>query len=130
MKNKITQHLELIKENSVDLISEPELTLKLENSFKKNKPLKLKIGFDPTARDIHLGHTVLLRKLRKLQDVGHQVYLIIGDFTAKIGDPSQKSTLRPVLSDKEIKSNAATYTQQVFKILNKKKTKVINNSIW
>ena len=130
MKSKITQHLELIKENSVDLISEEELTLKLENSFEKNKPLKLKIGFDPTAKDIHLGHTVLLRKLRKLQDLGHQVYLIIGDFTAKIGDPSQRTALRPVLTDKEIKANAATYTQQVFKILNKKKTKIINNSIW
>lgn len=130
MKSKITQHLELIKENTVDLISEDELVLKLENSFKKNKPLKLKIGFDPTAKDIHLGHTVLLRKLRKLQDLGHQVYLIIGDFTAKIGDPSARSALRPVLSDREIKSNAATYTRQVFKVLDKKKTKIINNSIW
>lgn len=130
MKSRIAQHLELIKENTVDLIAEDELVLKLENSFKKNKPLKLKIGFDPTAKDIHLGHTVLLRKLRKLQDLGHQVYLIIGDFTAKIGDPSERSALRPVLSDREIKSNAATYTRQVFKVLNKKKTKIINNSIW
>lgn len=130
MKSKIARHLELIKENSVDLINEEELVLKLETSFKKNKPLKLKIGFDPTARDIHLGHTVLLKKLRKLQDLGHKVYLIIGDFTAKIGDPSQRSALRPLLKDKEIKSNAATYTQQVFKILDKKKTKIIYNSIW
>ncbi len=130
MKNKIAQHLEVIKENVVDLISEEELTSKLENSFKNNKPLKLKIGFDPTARDIHLGHTVLLRKLRKLQDLGHHVYFIIGDFTAKIGDPSGKSTLRPVLTDKQIKSNAATYTTQAFKILDKKKTTVIYNSIW
>jgi len=130
MKSKIAQHLELIKENAVDLIVEKELVLKLENSFKKNKPLKLKIGFDPTAKDIHLGHSVLLRKLRKLQDLGHKVYLIIGDFTVKIGDPSQRSTLRPVLTDREIKANAATYIQQVFKILDKKKTKVINNSIW
>lgn len=130
MKNKIAQHLEVIKENVVDLISEEEIASKLENSFKNNKPLKLKIGFDPTARDIHLGHTVLLRKLRKLQDLGHHVYFIIGDFTAKIGDPSGKSTLRPVLTDKEIKSNAATYTTQAFKILDKKKTTVIYNSIW
>ena len=130
MKSEITQHLELIKKNVVDLIAEEELALKLENSFKKNKPLKLKIGFDPTTKDIHLGHTVLLRKLRKLQDLGHQVYLIIGNFTAKIGDPSQRSTLRPVLTDREIKANAATYTQQVFKILDKKRTKIINNSIW
>ncbi len=130
MKSKIAQHLELIKENSVDLIAEEELILKLEDSFKKNRPLKLKIGFDPTAKDIHLGHTVLLKKLRKLQDLGHQVYLIIGDFTAKIGDPSAKSLLRPFLSDREIKTNAATYTQQVFKILKRNKTKVIYNSIW
>lgn len=130
MKSEITQHLELIKKNAVDLIAEEELVLKLESSFKKNKPLKLKIGFDPTAKDIHLGHSVLLRKLRKLQDLGHWVYLIIGDFTARIGDPSQRSTLRPVLTDREIKANAATYTRQVFKILDKKKTRIINNSIW
>ena len=130
MKSKIAQHLEIIEENTVDLIAKEELALKLESSFKKNKPLKLKIGFDPTAKDIHLGHTVLLRKLRKLQNLGHQVYLIIGDFTAKIGDPSQRSTLRPVLNDKDIRSNAATYTDQVFKILDKSKTKVIKNSIW
>lgn len=128
--SKITRHLEIIKENAVDLIDEKELALKLESSLKNKRPLKLKIGFDPTARDIHLGHTVLLRKLRKLQDLGHRVYLIIGDFTAKIGDPSQRSALRPVLSDKEIKANAATYTRQVFKILDKKKTRIINNSIW
>jgi len=130
MKSKITQHLELIKENSVDLIAEEELVLKLENSFRNNKPLKLKIGFDPTAKDIHLGHTVLLRKLRKLQDLGHKVYLIIGDFTAKIGDPSQRNSLRPLLTDREIKANAATYVQQVFKVLDRSATKVINNSIW
>ena len=130
MKSQIAQHLKVIKENSVDLISEKEIVDKLENFFRTKKPLKLKIGFDPTAKDIHLGHTVLLRKLRKLQDLGHQVCLIIGDFTAKIGDPSDKTTLRPVLSDKEIKSNAVTYTKQAFKILNKKKTKVVYNSIW
>lgn len=128
--NKIARNLETIKENCVDFISEEEITVKLKESLRKNKPLKLKIGFDPTARDIHLGHTVLLRKLRKLQDLGHKVYLIIGDFTAKIGDPSQKSITRPVLSGKEIKANAATYTTQAFKILDKKKTKIIYNSIW
>jgi len=130
VRGSLPQHLKIIKENIVDLISEEELTAKLDNSLKKGKPLKLKIGFDPTARDIHFGHTVLLRKLRKLQDLGHIVYLIIGDFTAKIGDPSGKTILRPVLSDKDIRSNAATYTNQVFKILSKNKTKVIYNSIW
>jgi tyrosyl-tRNA synthetase len=130
MKKCLDEHLEVIKECAIDVISEEEIRAKLEKSFKLNKPLRLKIGFDPTARDIHLGHTVLLRKLRKLQDFGHLVYLIIGDFTAKIGDPSGKTCLRPVLSDKEIKSNASTYTQQAFKILDKKKTKVIYNSVW
>lgn len=130
MNKEIARHLEAIKENSVDLISEEELITKIKNSLDKKKPLKLKIGFDPTAGDIHLGHTVLLRKLRRLQDLGHQVYFIIGDFTAKIGDPSQRTALRPILSDKEIKANAATYTNQAFKILDKKKTKIIYNSIW
>ncbi|MCP4652385.1 MAG: tyrosine--tRNA ligase [Candidatus Omnitrophica bacterium] len=126
VKKDLKLHLAAIKKNAIDLISEEELTLKLQSK----KSLNLKIGFDPTARDIHLGHTVLLRKLRKLQDLGHTVCLVIGDFTAKIGDPSGKSTLRPILSDKEIKSNALTYTSQAFKILDKKKTKVIYNSAW
>jgi len=123
-------HLKVFQENSVDFICEAELTEKLKISLSADKPLKLKIGFDPTARDIHLGHTVLLRKLRKLQDLGHEVCLIIGDFTTKIGDPSGKSALRPVLSDGEIKDNAATYTAQAFKVLNPEKTKVIFNGLW
>lgn len=130
LETKVAFHLEEIKKNAVDIIAEDELTQKLKRAFQKNIPLKLKIGFDPTARDIHLGHTVLLNKLRKLQDLGHQVYLIIGDFTAKIGDPSGKTALRPVLSDKEIKDNASTYTQQAFKILDKRKTRIVYNSIW
>ena len=130
MEKDLNLHLEAFKENSVDFISEAELTEKLKTSFSANKPLKLKIGFDPTARDIHLGHTVLLRKLRKLQDLGHEVYLIIGDFTTKIGDPSGKSALRPVLSDDQIKDNAATYTEQAFKVLSPEKTKVIFNGLW
>ncbi|MFH1768862.1 MAG: tyrosine--tRNA ligase, partial [Candidatus Omnitrophota bacterium] len=92
--------------------------------------LKLKIGFDPTACDIHLGHSVLLRKLRKIQELGHTVYLIIGDFTASVGDPSGRSELRPVLTKEEIQYNAKTYTDQAFKILDKKKTKIIFNSRW
>lgn len=130
MKSKIVQHLEAIKENSVDVLPQEALAAKLEASFRKNKPLKLKIGFDPTAKDIHLGHTVLLRKLRKLQDLGHFVYFIIGDFTAKIGDPSGRTVLRPVLSDEEIQNNAATYTEQAFRILDKGKTQIVYNSIW
>ncbi|MEI8349110.1 MAG: tyrosine--tRNA ligase [Candidatus Omnitrophota bacterium] len=130
MKKEIERHLEAIKENAVDIISEPQLREKITHSLSSHTPLKLKIGFDPTARDIHLGHTVLLRKLRTLQQLGHHVILIIGDFTAKIGDPSGRTMLRPVLSDEEIKDNAATYTEQAFKILDRKKTKVIFNSQW
>ena len=127
--DKIKKQIEIIKENTVDLISEEELVEKLKNSLKKKEPLKIKVGFDPTAKDIHLGHTVLLRKLRKLQDLGHIVYFIIGDFTARIGDPSGRTERKP-LSVKEIKKNAQTYTEQAFKILDKKKTKIIFNSIW
>ena len=130
MDPAISAHLNLIKENAVELIAESELVAKIKNSCLSKKPLKLKIGFDPTASDIHLGHTMLLGKLRKLQDLGHQVYFIIGDFTAKIGDPSGKITTRPTLTDKQIKANASTYTKQAFKILDKKKTTIIYNSIW
>jgi len=122
----LSKQISLFKENAVDFIGEDELRQKLN----AKKPLNLKIGFDPTAADIHLGHTVLLRKLRKLQDLGHRVILIIGDFTAKIGDPSGQTTLRPILNDDQIKKNAATYEQQVYKILDKKKTTVRYNSEW
>jgi len=130
MKRTIEEQLKIIKSNCVDLINEEELIKKLEKSISSKTPLKLKIGLDPTAADIHLGHTVILRKLRKLQDLGHIVYFIIGDFTAKIGDPSGRNTARKMLSDKEIKYNASTYTNQAFKILDKSKTEIIYNSIW
>jgi len=130
VEQAFARHLDLIKENAVEVIAEDELVAKLKDSCRKKKPLKLKIGFDPTARDIHLGHTVLLLKLRKLQELGHQVYFIIGDFTAKIGDPSGKTATRPVLSSREIKANALTYTKQAFKILDRKRTTIIYNSTW
>ena len=130
MKKILQNQLKVITENTVDCISQEELLKKLELSLKKKQPLRLKIGFDPTARDIHLGHTVLLRKLRKIQDLGHIVYFIIGDFTARIGDPSGRSELRPVLSIEEIKDNAKTYTTQAFKILDRNKTKIFFNSEW
>ncbi len=126
----VQEQLEIIKKNTVDLISEEELIKKLESSLKKNRPLKVKIGFDPTAKDLHLGHMVLLRKLRAIQDLGHIVYFIIGDFTAQIGDPSGRIETRPLLTKEEILENAKTYTQQAFKILDKKKTKIIFNSKW
>lgn len=130
MKKELTRHLEAFTENAVDFICQQELVEKLTDSLSQGRPLKLKIGFDPTAKDIHLGHTVLLRKLRKLQDLGHFVYFIIGDFTAKIGDPSGRTALRPVLSDQEILENARTYTTQAFRILDKSKTEIVYNSKW
>ncbi|MCF7873756.1 MAG: tyrosine--tRNA ligase [Candidatus Omnitrophica bacterium] len=130
MNKDLSKHLKAIEENTVDLISPEQLEKKIKDKLKKSKPLKIKIGFDPTACDIHIGHTVLLNKLRKLQDLGHIVYFIIGDFTAKIGDPSGKIIQRPVLDDSQIRANASTYTKQAFKILNKRKTKIIYNSRW
>ena len=126
----IKEQLEVFKENLVELISERELTAKLEASLKEKRPLRIKYGADPSAPDLHLGHTVPLRKLRALQDIGHIVVFIIGDFTARIGDPSGKSETRPMLTEDEVKANAKTYQEQVFRILDKKKTEVRYNSEW
>lgn len=122
----IKQQLDLIKRGTSEIISEEELFKKL--SLKR--PLIIKAGFDPTAPDIHLGHTVLLRKLRQFQELGHVVYFLIGDFTAMIGDPTGVSSTRPTLSREAIEANAKTYKQQVFKVLDHHKTKVIFNSEW
>ncbi|MCM8799874.1 MAG: tyrosine--tRNA ligase [Candidatus Omnitrophica bacterium] len=131
MKRKdILKQLEIIKRAVVEIISEEELFSKLEKSIKEKEPLKIKAGFDPTASDIHLGHTVLLRKLRQFQDLGHIVYFLIGDFTATIGDPSGQDKMRKRLTEEEVKRNALTYKEQVFKILNPKRTKVVFNSHW
>jgi len=124
------RNLEIIKRGVVEIISEEELKRKLEESAKRKRPLIIKAGFDPTAPDIHLGHTVLLRKLRAFQDLGHRVIFLIGDFTARIGDPSGRDKTRMTLSEAEIKKNASTYKRQVFKILNPKKTKIVFNSKW
>ena len=126
----VKKQLELIKRGAVEIISEKELADKLHNSQKENKPLKVKAGFDPSAPDIHLGHTVLLRKLRHFQDAGHIVYFLIGDFTAMIGDPTGQSVIRKQLTKAEVMENAKTYEKQIFKILDKEKTKVVFNSQW
>lgn len=118
--------IDIIKRGTDEIINEDLLIKKLNSS----KPLIIKAGFDPTAPDLHLGHTVLLSKLRQFQDLGHKVIFLIGDFTATIGDPTGKTELRPVLSTKEVKKNAETYKQQVFKILDKKKTIIKFNSEW
>jgi len=124
------QQLEIIKRGVVEIISQDELKTKLEQSKNKNKPLRVKAGFDPTAPDLHLGHTVLLRKLRQFQDLGHKVIFIIGDFTARIGDPSGRSEIRKQLSKEEVLKNAATYKKQVSKILDVDKVEVVFNSEW
>ncbi len=130
MIEEVEKALNIIKRGVVNLINEEDLIKKLERSYKENKPLKIKAGFDPTAPDLHLGHTVLLRKLKQFQDLGHEIYFLIGDFTAMIGDPTGKSETRPALTKKQVLENAKTYEEQVFKILNPAKTKVIFNSEW
>ncbi|MDD5594390.1 MAG: tyrosine--tRNA ligase [Candidatus Margulisbacteria bacterium] len=126
MKKSVEEQLNIIKRGAVEIIPEEELVARL----KIGKPLKVKWGADPSAPDIHLGHTVILQKLRQLQDLGHMVVFIIGDFTAMIGDPTGKSETRPQLSPEQVAKNAATYTDQVFKILDPQKTKVVFNSEW
>ena len=126
----LEEQLKIIKKGTLDIINEEELIKKLEKSIKENKPLKIKLGLDPSAPDIHLGHTVVLRKLKQLQDLGHEIIIIIGDFTGKIGDPTGKSRMRKFLSDEEVLENAKTYEEQVFKILDKEKTTIKFNSEW
>ncbi len=118
--------LAFLKEGAAQIISEPELHEKL----KGGRPLRVKLGVDPTSADIHLGHSVVLRKLREFQDLGHQAVLIIGDFTGRIGDPSGRSATRPQLTDKEVMANAATYREQAFKILDPARTETVCNGDW
>ncbi|MFO1520370.1 MAG: tyrosine--tRNA ligase [bacterium] len=121
-----SEQLEILKRGVVEVISEEELKKKLA----KGKPLRIKAGFDPTAPDLHLGHTVLLRKLKAFQELGHEVCFLIGDYTAAIGDPSGRNETRPPLSPEEIAKNVQTYKEQVFKILDPEKTKIFFNSEW
>jgi len=127
---KPEQQLKLIKKGAEEIIPEKELYKKLEKSYKDNKPLKVKIGFDPTAPDIHVGHTVVLRKLKHFQDLGHDVIFLIGDFTSLIGDPSGRDKTRKPISKEQILENTETYKDQVFKILDPKKTIIDFNSRW
>ena len=124
------QQLEVIERGVDNIISREELLSKLKNSQSTNKPLRIKAGFDPTAPDLHLGHCLLLKKLRDFQDLGHEVIFLIGDYTASIGDPTGKSETRPALTQEEILENSKTYERQVFKILDKDKTIVKFNSEW
>ncbi|SNB46335.1 tyrosine--tRNA ligase [Geobacter sp. DSM 9736] len=126
----VAGQMEIIKRGTVEILLENELREKLENSARTGVPLKIKAGFDPTAPDLHLGHTVLLHKLRHFQQLGHDIYFLIGDFTGMIGDPTGKSETRKALSREDVARNAETYKEQVFKILDPVKTRVVFNSEW
>ncbi|CAN5429928.1 tyrosine--tRNA ligase [soil metagenome] len=126
----VESQLEIIKRGTVEIVPEQELIKKLTKSRKDNKPLRIKLGCDPTRPDLHLGHSVILRKLRQFQDLGHHIILIIGDFTALIGDPTGQNKTRPSLTTDEIKENARTYLDQAGKILDRNKTEIVYNSDW
>ncbi|MGW8161513.1 MAG: tyrosine--tRNA ligase [Desulfobulbales bacterium] len=126
----VEEQVALIERGAVDLISREDLVRKLTRSVQTGVPLKVKAGFDPTAPDLHLGHTVLLQKLKHFQQLGHEIYFLIGDFTGLIGDPTGKSDTRPRLTREDVERNAETYKQQVFKILDPEQTKVVFNSSW
>ena len=124
--SELETHLAVFRENTVDLVSEPDLSEKL----KAGKPLRIKQGFDPSAPDLHLGHTVPIQKLRSLQDLGHTIIFLVGDFTARIGDPTGKSKTRPALSDDQVEANAKTYADQVASLLDVERAEVRYNSEW
>ena len=126
----IDEQIAFLKKGAVDVIREEDLRKKLEHSAKTGKPLRVKLGADPTAPDIHLGHTVVIRKLKAFQDLGHTAIFLIGDFTGLIGDPTGKSVTRPPLSREEIAANAETYKKQIFKLLDPEKTEIRFNSEW
>ncbi len=124
------EQLKEILKGTVEVVSEKELLTKLEKSFESGKPLRVKTGFDPTRPDLHLGHAVLINKMRQFQDLGHEVVFLIGDFTARIGDPTGRNETRPALTDSEIAENSKTYTSQVYKIMDPKKTVIRYNNEW
>jgi tyrosyl-tRNA synthetase len=130
MKKAVEEQFEYIKKGCVEIIQEDELKAKIGRSIREKKPLRVKVGFDPTAPDIHLGHTVILRKMKHFQDLGHDVIFLIGDFTALIGDPSGRSVTRPAMTREEILKNAETYKNQIYKILRPEKTIIDFNSRW
>jgi tyrosyl-tRNA synthetase len=130
MQTEVKRQMEIIRRGAAEIIPEEELENKIFKSLRDNRPLRVKLGLDPTAPDIHLGHTVVLNKLRQFQDLGHEIHLIIGDYTGRIGDPSGKSETRKQLSETEIMQNAQTYKEQIFKVLDPVKTIIHFNSEW
>ena len=129
-EQEIQRQMDILKTGVAEIVPENELRDKIKNSLEKNKPLIVKLGLDPTAPDIHLGHTVPLQKMRQFQDLGHQAVIIIGDFTGRIGDPTGRSDTRKPLTEQEIYQNAETYKEQIFKILDPAKTKIEFNASW
>ncbi|OYP54358.1 tyrosine--tRNA ligase, partial [Lachnotalea glycerini] len=126
----VEEQFRIITKGVDTLVNEEELKEKLKLSVEQNKPLTIKLGLDPSAPDIHLGHAVVLRKMKQMQDLGHKAVIIIGDFTGKIGDPTGKAKGRAALTTKQVEENAKTYCEQIFKILDKDKTRVCFNSEW
>jgi tyrosyl-tRNA synthetase len=126
----IDEQLVYLRKGAAEIIREEDLRAKLETSFKTGKPLRVKLGVDPTAPDLHLGHTVVLRKLKHFQDLGHTAIFLVGDFTAMVGDPTGQSETRPPLTREQVDANAKTYLEQVYKILNRENTEVRYNSEW
>lgn len=130
MEQEVARQLAVIRRGAAEIIPEEDLEKKIRHSLRTGQPLRVKLGLDPTAPDIHLGHTVVLHKLRQFQELGHQVFIIIGDFTGRIGDPTGRSETRRQLSEEEVKANAETYKEQIFKILDPHRTEVVFNSSW
>ncbi|WP_217558516.1 tyrosine--tRNA ligase [Paenibacillus sp. GbtcB18] len=129
-KVEAERQVEILRRGAVEIVPEEELKLKIAESLADNRPLKIKLGLDPSAPDIHVGHTVVLHKLRQFQELGHHVQLLIGDFTGRIGDPTGKSETRKQLTEEDVKRNAETYKKQIFKILDPEQTTVCYNSEW
>jgi len=130
VEKEVVRQMEIIRRGTTEIVPEDGLVSKIRRSVKTGKPLNIKLGLDPTAPDIHLGHTVPLQKMRQFQDLGHQVIIIIGDFTGRIGDPTGKSETRKQLTEEQVLINAETYKEQIFKILDPVKTKITFNSDW
>lgn len=122
---EVERQMQVLRRGAVEILEEHELREKLARSLREGRPLRVKLGMDPSAPDIHLGHTVVLRKLRQFQDLGHQVILVIGDFTARVGDPTGRKTTRPALTVEQVRANARTYADQVFRILDPQRTRLV-----
>ena len=126
----LNEQMDILKKGTVEIIPEDELVRKLRNLLKTNKPLNVKLGCDPSVPDLHIGHSVVLNKLREFQDLGHTAILIVGDYTGMIGDPSGKKKTRPQLTFEETRENGKSYFDQASRILDKEKTKIVYNSEW